>query len=110
LPPVLEPPKPAETPKPAEPEAGPNPVEQAVQSSLRDRLREMEQAEKLANETPQREPRYAAEPQQGEQHLQHQQLQHGEQRLLQPVTAEQIIASAQLPERDKNWLRSHWNT
>jgi hypothetical protein len=62
----------------------------------------MESAERLARETPQ-----AAEIQRGEQRLQRQPLQQGEQRLQQPVTMEQIIADAQIPERAKNWLRQH---
>jgi hypothetical protein len=50
----------------------------------------MESAERSVRETPQ-----DAE------------IQRGEQRLQQPVTTEQIIADAQIPEGAKNWLRSH---
>jgi hypothetical protein len=54
----------------------------------------MEQAEKLAHETPrQPEERFAREPQQQPQQR--------------PVTMEQIIADAPIPERAKAWLRQH---
>jgi hypothetical protein len=86
-PPVAsETPTPAEAPKPAESEAERNPVEQAGQSALRDRLREMENAERSVRETPQQS---EERPQQ------------------RPITMEQIIADAPIPERAKAWLRQH---
>jgi hypothetical protein len=92
--PASETPTPAETPKPAEPEAERNPVEQAAQSALRDRLHEMENAERSVRETPQQpEESFAREPQQQPQQR--------------PVTMEQIIADSQIPERAKAWLRQH---
>lgn len=95
-PPVAtETPTPAETPKPAEPTTERDPVEQAGQNALRNRLREMENAERSVRETPpQREESFAQEPQQ----------QQPQQR---PVTMEQIIADAPIPERAKAWLRQH---
>jgi hypothetical protein len=77
-------------------------VKQAEQTALRDRLREMENAEgitraalsqqqRLATERHPTEP-IAIEPQEPQE---------------QPLTVEQIIESSGLPERAKSWLRAH---
>jgi hypothetical protein len=62
--------------------------------AIANRLREMENAERSVRETPpQREESFAQEPQQQPQQR--------------PVTMEQIIADAPIPERAKAWLRQH---
>src|SRR5262245_16678081 len=101
-PPVMSPPQvtAAELPesvdvKPVEIERPPresDPVRDAEQSAIRQRLREMEQAEKLVQETANQhqQQRLATEPPPQPQ---------------QPLTVEQMLANSGLPERAQHWLR-----
>jgi hypothetical protein len=67
-----------------------DPVREAGQAALKQRLAEMERAEGMVREAVQQQPlAIENEPQQ------------------QPQTAEQIIASSGLPERAQAWLRRH---
>src|SRR5262245_20875454 len=58
LPPV------ADSPAPLEPIEKPDPVRAAESSAIRDRLREMENAQELVRQAAQQQPQYAAEPRQ----------------------------------------------
>jgi len=77
---------PATEPKPVEPPVETDPVREAEQSAIKQRLREMENAEALARQAPQQPPS-TEEPQE--------------------LTAEKIIASSGLPDLAKNWLRQY---
>jgi hypothetical protein len=75
--------------EPQSPHEKTNPAEAAATSAIKQRLQEMERAEGLQREAVNQHPRYADESRQ------------------QPVTAEDVIAAAQLPAKAKDWLRQH---
>jgi hypothetical protein len=87
--------------KPVEPIAVGNAVKQAEQSALRDRLREMENAEGIAREVLSQQPRLATELPTEPLAIEQEEPQE------QPLTVEQIIEGSGLPERAKTWLRAH---
>jgi hypothetical protein len=86
-PPVVDAPKPPEQPEES------SPVKEAehaaIQSELKKRLQEMENAEAFQREAVSH-PQFAAEPQEPQQ-----------------PTTEEIIAASGLPERAKHWLRQY---
>jgi hypothetical protein len=84
LPPVAADTKPPEQPKTE------SPADEAARTALKQRLREMENAEVLQREAIQ-QAHLASEPPQEQQ----------------MPTAEQIVASSGLPENAKDWLRAH---
>ena len=87
-PPAADPPPAVET-KPVEPMVESSPAEEAAQNALRQRLKEMENAEALQRQ--QQQPQHAEEPQQQE-----------------PVDpVEFVLVNSGLPERAKVWLRKH---
>jgi len=92
---VADPPEPVET-KPLEQPApdAKSPTDQAAESALRQRLREMEAAEALQRQPQQ--PQYVSEPQQSR-----------PQEMPPSITTEQIIANAQIPDQAKTWLLAH---
>jgi hypothetical protein len=107
--PVATTPVVAELPAPAELKAEPtekpenkSPVEEAAKSALRDRLREMENAEGIAREALSQQQRMATEEQ-----LITEPIAIEPEQEQQPLTVEQIIEGSGLPERAKRWLRQH---
>src|SRR5215813_4125697 len=86
-PPAAEPPPAVET-KPVEPMVESSPAEEAAQNALRQRLKEMENAEALQRQQQQPQPQHAEEPQ-----------------AQQEPTLEQVIAN--LPPRVQRWYRAH---
>ena len=78
---------PAAATKPPEPPVESNPVDEAAKNALRDRLREMENAEGFARQA----------QQQPAQHIQEQE----------PVQDQVEAALASMPEATANWLRAH---
>jgi hypothetical protein len=88
-PPAVDAPKPPEQPA-AEPSPADKAAQENIQSELKKRLHEMENAERLTREAVQQHPQLAAEPQAPQQ-----------------PTTEEIIAASGLPERAKAWLREY---
>src|SRR5262245_12310012 len=65
-----------------------DPVREAEQSALKQRLQEMQNAETIVRSSVGQQPRFADEPQK-------------------PKSVEEIIEGCNLPERAKSWLREH---
>jgi hypothetical protein len=84
-------PEPAVDARPPEPPETKSPAEAAGEAAIKQRLREMEQAENLRDAPQPSHPQFAAEPPQQQQ----------------APSAEQIIAGANIPDAAKNWLRQH---
>jgi hypothetical protein len=82
-------PRPEETITPQSPHEETNPAEKAAQSAIKERLAETERAAAMEREAIAQQPQYA------------------ESQPHESPTTEQIIASTQLPERAKRWLREH---